>query len=206
MQAQAASGPGLMRLLEAAERFVFVVSRLCQRRADTGDSEFCRLAGRLFRNEISVSAAVETINETTNDHFSAELATAQMRALFQRDGFYSWSGLRYFLFEFEQHLRDEAGMHGSKLDWDAFNSAKRDHVTIEHIFPITPVSGQWPTFEQKGDTERVYLTNSLGNLLALSQSRNARFSNRLFKLKKQASEGVQGYFNRFLQRDRRRAV
>lgn len=96
----------LIQLLGAAERFVFLVSRLCQRRSDTGDSEFYRLAGQLFRKEVSIATGTQNISEKTDYYFSAERATTELRELFQRgDGFYSWSGLRYFLFEFEQHLR-----------------------------------------------------------------------------------------------------
>ncbi len=39
------------------------------------------------------------------------------------------------------------------------------------------------------------LTNSLGNLLALSQSRNSTFSNRAFSAKNQDAQGVKGYYN-----------
>jgi hypothetical protein len=33
------------------------------------------------------------------------------------------------------------------------------------------------------------------NLLALSQSRNSKFSNRLFSVKKQDADGIRGYYN-----------
>ena len=41
----------LTGFLSAAERFVFLIGRLCQRRSDTGDTEFYRLAGQLNRDE-----------------------------------------------------------------------------------------------------------------------------------------------------------
>jgi hypothetical protein len=114
--------------------------------------------------------------------------------LYNHDGFYSWKGLRYFLFEYEQHLKASVGMGGSKLNWDEFNSAKKDHVTIEHIFPATPTVGDWPQFELLSSLEQAKLRNSLGNLLALSQSRNSSASNRPFAKKKQDDNGVKGYF------------
>lgn len=86
-------------------------------------------------------------------------------------------------------------MNASRLDWDAFSKAKKDHVTIEHVYPVSPISGEWPAFEQKSEGERARLRHSLGNLLALSQSRNSKFSNRSFTRKKQDADGVQGYFN-----------
>jgi Protein of unknown function (DUF1524) len=78
---------------------------------------------------------------------------------------------------------------------DDFTKSKKDHVTIEHIFPRNPVADDWPEFEERTNVERDILLHSLGNLLALSQSRNSRFSNRAFVAKKQDADGVRGYYN-----------
>jgi hypothetical protein len=196
MQQHGLNDAELTEFLTAAERFVFAISRLCQRRSDTGDSEFYRLAGQLFRQEKTLADATQSVNESTEHYFSAEKAQSETRDLFLRGaGFYSWEGLRYFLFEYEQHLKNKAGMETSKLDWDEFATSKKDHVTIEHIYPLTPVAGEWPSFEGRSEAERASLRNSLGNLLALSQSRNSKFSNRPFATKKQDADGVRGYFN-----------
>ena len=190
------SGSDILELLAAAERFIFGVSRLCRRRADVGDSEFYRLAGKVYRSEATVSDATQSIEGYTNSYFSPELAIAEMRDLFQRaSGFYSWDGLRYLLFEYEQHLKSLAGMSSSKVSWQELNSSKRDHVSIEHIYPMSPVSGDWTSFDSLSDSQRGQLRNSLGNLLALSQSRNSRFSNRPFSAKKQDAVDVRGYYN-----------
>jgi hypothetical protein len=85
-------------------------------------------------------------------------------------------------------------METSKLSWADFNSSKKDHVTIEHIYPVTPEAGDWPQFEARPPDDRLRLTHSLGNLLALSQSRNSKASNRPFIRKKQDCDGVRGYF------------
>lgn len=175
---------------------VLVSGRLGRGRADTGDSEFYRLAGQLYRGEKTLPEATEVVESRTAKNFSAEKAVGRMRELFQDyDGFYSWDGLRYFLFEYEQHLKDKAGMGTTKLTWDEFNSAKRDHATVEHIYPASPVRGDCPLFDARSAHERSILRNSLGNLLAASQSRNARFSNRPFATKKEDADGARGYFN-----------
>jgi hypothetical protein len=187
---------GLLALLQASERFIFIVSRVCQRRADTGDSEFYRLAHEVFDGQKTLAQAVQTINERSERHFSVEKAITDMRELFRYEqGFYSWGGLRFFLFEYEQDLKERAGMEAAKLDWSEFTTGKRDHVTIEHIYPVTPRLGEWPSFEARPKREYEALLNSLGNLLALSQSRNSRFSNRAFRAKKQDAEAVAGYYN-----------
>ena len=182
--------------LSGAERFVFLIGRLCQRRSNTGDSEFYRLAGQLNRGEKTLREIINIIHERTMQHFSVDKAQLEMRELFDGgEGFYDWSGRHYFLFEYEEYLKDRAGLAAPKVSWEEFSRAKKDHVTIEHIYPQSPVVGEWPEFEARSTSERQILRNSLGNLLALSHSRNARFSNRAFAIKKQDHDGVRGYYN-----------
>jgi hypothetical protein len=186
----------LTAMLSAAERFVFTIGRLCKLRADTGDSDFYRLAGDVFRGDKTPAEADQFVQERTNSLFSATKTRETIRDLFfDGEGFYSWAGLRYFLFEYEQHLKTLAGMQTVRLNWVDFTSSKKDHVTIEHIFPETPDDEEWPEFAKWSSYEQHKLRHSLGNLLALSQSRNSKASNRPFARKRQDDEGVQGYFN-----------
>jgi hypothetical protein len=182
--------------LTATDRFVFTVGRLGRSRADTGDSEFYRLAGQLYRGEKSLPEATEVVQSRTTKNFSGEKAIGRMQELFQdAEGFYSWDGLRYFLYEYEQHLKDRSGMATARVNWDELNSSRRDNATIEHIYPRTPVKGDWPTFDTRPAHERIVLRHSLGNLLATSQKRNSRFSNRPFAAKKIDVDGFTGNFN-----------
>lgn len=147
----------LTKLLAAAERFVFVVSRLCRRKADAGDSKFYGLASELFWEKQTSDDATQTVHEATEGLFSAEKVQTEMRELFRPptgEGFYDWAGLRHFLFEYEEHLRAKSGMRTAKLNWSEFNASKKDHVTTEHIYPVTPVEGQWPAFDTRTDGER----------------------------------------------------
>jgi hypothetical protein len=184
-------------LLAEAERFVFCIRRICNRRANTGDTEFYRLAGQVHRGETTTAEAIAAVRQISNQHFSSEKAQSAMRELYDNDneGFYSWAGRYYFLFEYEQRLKAKAGMQASKINWDEFTKSKKDHVTVEHIFPRTPVADDWPEFQQRTNLEADILRHSLGNLLALSQSRNSQFSNRAFLAKKQDADGVRGYYN-----------
>lgn len=184
-------------LLAQAERFVFLIRRICKSRSNTGDSEFYRLAGQLFRGEVTFAGATSQVRQLTEQHFSLEKAQAAMRELYDNggEGFYGWPGRQYFLFEYEQNLKTNAGMQATKINWDDFAKAKKDHVTVEHIYPRSPIAGEWPEIEALGNAKREILRHSLGNLLALSQSRNSQFSNRAFAAKKQDTDGVRGYFN-----------
>jgi hypothetical protein len=79
-----------------------------------------------------------------------------------------------------------------KINWSDFIAARRDHSTIEHIYPREPRRDEWPTFASKTEQERNCLLNSLGNLLACSRPRNSRFWNRAFRDKRHDPNGM-GY-------------
>jgi hypothetical protein len=92
-------------------------------------------------------------------------------------------------------IRPRAARFAAKLDWSEFNTSKKDHETIEHIYPATPIAGEWPAFQVRSIEERALLLNSLGNLVAVSQSRNSKLSNRAFAMKKSGKDGVGGYLD-----------
>src|SRR5205823_10246424 len=98
----------LAAFLEAAERFIFLVGRLSQRKSNTGDNEFYRLAGQLHRGEKSLNEVTALVRERTKQYFSLEKAKLEISELFDGDdGFYAWSGRYYFLFEYEQYLKNQ---------------------------------------------------------------------------------------------------
>jgi hypothetical protein len=185
-------GESLVRLLTAAERFRFVINRLCRLRADTGDSRFYRMAEQLHHGT-PLDEITERIQASVTEFFSLDRFKYEIKA--QKHNFYEWHGIRYFLFEYEQHLRHKAAMQAEKLDWIAFTSVKGDNVSIEHIFPQNPKLLDWPDFDPLPETRRSSLCHSLGNLLALSTSRNSKLSNRPFKAKCDDSKAVIGYRN-----------
>jgi hypothetical protein len=57
------------------------------------------------------------------------------------EGYYSWSGLKYFLYEYELHLQLKAN-NNQKVSWTDFNKRKKED-TIEHIYPQTPKDECW---------------------------------------------------------------
>ena len=183
-------------LLGQAESFVFLVSRLCNRPAHTGDNEFYRLTGQFFREECTWAAVINAIMQRTTDHFDVERFRLTVSELFKpekHEGFYSWRGLRYFLFEYELMLKGQN--ETTKINWDEFKHSKKDHVTIEHIYPQSPKAGDWPAFESFTEEQRWCLTHSLGNLVALSRHKNIALSNNPFREKVRSKDGQTGYFN-----------
>jgi hypothetical protein len=184
-------------LVEQAERFVFVAARLSATRGDTGNSHFYRMAGEVYREVKTVAEAVESVRWWVGNHFNLERATVEMEDRFTKEGgqgFYSWRELRFFLFEYEQHLKGQAHSNTSKLNWDDLVASKQDHVTVEHIYPQSPIEGEWPEFDKLESDQQHRLRHSLGNLLALSRPKNSELSNHGFKRKKRGHKG-RGYAN-----------
>lgn len=102
---------------------------------------------------------------------------------------------RYFLYEHEHWLREKGKQATSKLSWEVLNTSKKDHVTLEHIFPQTPDDDYWvDRFGYLNDQQQRYLTHSLGNLLPLSRSKNSALQNDSFPQKVNNGNGV-GYYN-----------
>ena len=187
----------MTQLVSEAERFIFLAARLSGTRSDTGNSYFYRLAGDLYHQRISLEAATDNVRWWAEHHFNVDRAIVDMEERFSEEGgqgFYGWRELRFFLFEYEQHLKACAHSSTSKLNWDDLMDSKRDHVTVEHIFPQTPQIGDWPEFERLAPDQQHRYRHSLGNLLALSRPKNSELSNQNFRRKKRGEKG-RGYSN-----------
>ncbi|MCP5171287.1 MAG: DUF262 domain-containing protein [Pseudomonadales bacterium] len=187
----------ITELLKTAERYNFTLFNLSQRRANTGDTEFFSMSRDLLTGEKTIVEVLETINRWINKYYDPEKFLAHIEEKYEldRDGFYHWDGVRYFLFEHEQWLREKGRQATSKLSWDVLKSNKKDHVTLEHIFPQTPDDAYWnERFGHLAELERRYLTHSLGNLLPLSRSKNSALQNDGFPKKVNNGGGV-GYYN-----------
>ena len=101
--------------------------------------------------------------------------------------FYSWGGLTYFLYEYDLQLGD-----GKRIVWDLIKKGD----SIEHIMPQDiEKRNYWKlVIDGMDESERIHLTNSLGNLLLLSTSDNSYLSNHSFPVKKGlTSEHRYGY-------------
>lgn len=187
----------ITELLTSAERYNFTLFNLSQRRANTGDTEFFSMSRDLLTGEKTIVDVLETINRWIDKYYDPEKFLAHIEEKYEldRDGFYHWDGVRYFLFEHEQWLREKGRQATSKLSWDVLKSNKKDHVTLEHIFPQTPDDPYWKDrFGHLEESEQRYLTHSLGNLLPLSRSKNSALQNDSFHKKVNNGDGV-GYYN-----------
>jgi len=187
----------ITRLLESAERYNFTLFNLSQRRSNTGDTEFFSMSRDLLTGDKTISEVVESIQRWIDRYYDPDkfLAHIEEKYDLERDGFFHWDGVRYFLYEHEHWLKEKGKQATNKLSWEVLKSNKNDHVTLEHIFPQTPEDSYWiERFGHLNDQEQRYLTHSLGNLLPLSRSKNSSLQNDSFPQKVNNGSGV-GYYN-----------
>ena len=194
----------IWNFLDACERFNFLVFAISHRQSNTQNSNLYRKAREYYIGNIDIETLTADIDFLTDGDyenygwFDLDRFQNHIKELFtknEKDGFYSWNGLRYFLYEYELHLQDDAD---AKVTWDDFNKRHKEE-TIEHIYPQTATSDYWKKqFGSYKSKERKVLLNSLGNLLLLSRSKNSKLQNYDFEDKKcmKDKNGKEiGYFN-----------
>ena len=194
----------LKKLIEIAESFVFLVFFISRSASNTKNSHFYRVASAFYKNEEgwdidSIITNIEELidNDRENGEWYLDVDGFQrhIQKHFERDsGFYNWTGLKYFLYEYEERLQKKAG-ETVKVSWKEFNDRKKEE-TIEHIYPQTPDKDCWKkNFGKYDKKQQEFLMNSLGNLLLLSRSKNSSIQNDCFTDKKKQKGKETGYFN-----------
>lgn len=187
-----------IEILKAIERFIFIVFRMQTTRSHYGSSEFYKAARELHHGIIKDDDIIRMLKERINrsfdggGYFKTEYMHAMVNKLFEqkddeRAGYYRWSAIRYFLYEYNADL--EKNYHGcGELKWESFKQNEKDKISIEHIFPHK-AEDYWA--KQFNDIEKdkwpIY-EGSLGNLLLLSQKINAELQNDDFETKKKGRQ------------------
>ena len=202
----------ILELLQVTENFIFLVFRLTQRPSNTKNNHFYRLANSFYfdKDGQDIDAVIENIIWMTqweegdgDDYvyygwFDLEKFQRDIAEQYEKgQGYYTWNGLRYFLYEYELHLQEEASGN-EKIIWTDFNKRKKED-TIEHIYPQTPTNNCWESaFAGYSKKERKKLLHSLGNLVLLAHSKNAKLQNKCFDFKRKHTNkngnGI-GFFN-----------
>lgn len=187
-----------INFLIEVERFIFLAYICCGKRSNLGNPYFYNLAGELYKKHLTVQEITELIRTMTDGNedyfgeFTVDSFISNIKDYFAKDksnGYYDWSGIKYFLFEYETHLRKTGPV---KTQWDIPNS-------IEHIYPQSLVTNGWKhAFSDYTNKEKKHLCNSLGNLVLLSTSKNSALQDYDFEYKKKFQNGdgtLSGYFN-----------
>ena len=177
-------------IFKEIERFVFVVFRLTQSRSNYGSSEFSNAVRAINRGDMDLADLKRRLRYwmsftfTDEDYFANDEFYLLLQKKFENgQGYYGWSGLRYFLFEYELGLL--ADSRQKKVDWADLLKKPKDKISIEHIYPQSETAGWKSAFEGIRKRERKAYSNSLGNLLLLSSAINSSLQNDDFAEKKE---------------------
>lgn len=147
-----------LTLLQLCEKFAFRVYRVAGRRSNAGQARLFRLSFKLWKSEITFEDALSDVHRYALRYCPGK--TFQTFAeLDEHEGMrYGWTGLKYLLYEYEEHL---AGKREINLAWESVSSDKSEK-TIEHILPQTPEHKYWK--QRFNRAARARLTDDIGNL------------------------------------------
>lgn len=171
----AGDGEEYRRLVDLCERYAFRVYRLLGRRADAGETVISRLAYSLYHGEMEFEAVVAEFKSTLV-YYCSEQRFREAFELEDINDWYGWSGIKYFLYEYEQSL---VGNDPVEVPWEVIERLDRDK-TIEHVLPQTPTDPYWT--ERFDDAAREAYTHDLGNLALTAD--NSSYGNKPFPAKK----------------------
>lgn len=179
------------------ERFIFINFRMNFVMSNYGSSEFYNAARALDRGEIETNKIISQLEERLSYTFNPDMTFRSndfFNNLYKKfkggSGYYGWSGLRYFLYEYETKLFSESRQ--KKVDWNDFLKSEKDRISIEHIYPQTETADWTPLFSGIPKDQRKYYSATLGNLLLLSMSINSSLQNDSFNEKKCAKYDTTG--------------
>jgi hypothetical protein len=149
---------------------------MIERRADAGQGMLFRIGYQLKRGELEFDDALRQVRATLKSFASDASFEAALRA--EQANWYQWTGIKYFLYEYEEHLANEKGA-APKISWDFVRRRERSD-TIEHILPQTPTDPYW--LEHFDDDARKRLLHDVGNLCLTKD--NSSYGNKSFPAKK----------------------
>jgi len=179
------------------ERYIFLVFRLSATRSNYGSSDFYIAARQIEKREIDLPDIEESLNWRSSFLFNSdgslrvnEFFDLLFRKFENGNGYYDWSGLRYFLYEYELNLLSRSRQ--KKVDWEDLLKSPDDKISIEHIYPQTQTKHWSQKFESVRKKYRKNYQDSLGNLLLLSMSINSALQNDSFEEKKQPKTNASG--------------
>jgi len=184
-------------IFKEIERFIFVLFRMTQARSNYRSSEFSNAVRAVDRGEMDLGELKQRLRNRMSYTFtdSGEFNIDEFRLLMQRkfddgQGYYGWSGLRYFLYEYELSLL--SGSRQKKLDWADLLKTPKEHISIEHVYPQTETKEWALAFKGVRKKHREAYRNSLGNLLLLSSAINSSLQNDAFVEKKKPKFSADG--------------
>lgn len=157
--------------------------------------DYFGLSSGLRSGKLSSDKIIKTLVEKNNSAAKDGGFLSYCVSKFKSEGFYGWGGIRYFLFEYNLDLQSASKTDRRKIFWPEFVERRKDFITVEHVYPRQARNPYWTSrFGSYTQKQKESLRNSLGNLLPLSQPKNASLSNKPFDDKVEGkANGVIGY-------------
>ena len=150
------NGDACLKVLDLCERFAFRVYRWLERPAYTGQSRVFRLGYELYHGqplaEVLNALRGAILYYCPDQRFAGDFEPLDL-------DWYRWPGLKYMLYEYEQHLAENAGQT-VRMPWEDLTK-KQD--TIEHILPQSLDAGGYWAQRFSADEHRRWL-HDIGNL------------------------------------------
>lgn len=182
-------------LFKAIERFIFLFYRVGRWRGNYKNSAYFMKARKMFEGSYSAETITQDLTNDINNELNTIISSFINdinRRFNNGTGFYYWSGLRYFFYEYENSIIPFD--RTSKIDWDLYTKPEKSKISIEHILPQTPTNEYWNSrFSQYSEEQQKSLIGAIGNLLPLSLSINIQLQNDSFPDKKTPKNGRSGY-------------
>jgi hypothetical protein len=130
-----------IRILKDIENMIFIVFR-CSGYLGTYRANAFYTAARKLYNTVNAADCIKFLEDElaeVKNNFSQYFKGKITKLISDGGGFFKWNELRYFLFEYEQHLSSTDMNPTSIIESEYFhNKAKNDDLlSIEHILPQT---------------------------------------------------------------------
>lgn len=177
----------LLEFFTISEIFSFRLFSMNRRRSDTAKSDIFKNCSEFHLNpssKVNQNKALRFLAwyiDTYGDEDRFKLEVIELFKSTKKQGFYSWSGLTYFLFEYEESLK---GKEDKKLDYTFANTKAK---SVEHILPQTIGKTPWKkVVKGMRKNELKQYIHSLGNLLLISAPKNSELQNSEYSIKSKA--------------------
>jgi hypothetical protein len=148
-----------LALAKLCEIFGFRVYRFLEKRSNTGQSLLWSLGHRLYGKQASVGEVSASIRWRILEYCSDAVFSQSLTAA-DGESWYEWSGIKYFLYEYEEYLAALAKTPVQVL-WKTVQEMPLED-SIEHILPKNPDDPYW-TARFKAADRKLY-THDFGNL------------------------------------------
>lgn len=147
-----------LQILELCEKYSFRVYTFLERRANAGRSSLYLTANAFYNKQCDFDKVSQMLLGLIH-RYSPNEKFLRKFDLVEESNWYSWKGIKYFLYEYEEYLSQGATV---RIPWEKLEDPKSKQNTIEHILPQTPPPGYW--LEHFNQEQLAKYTHDIGNL------------------------------------------